>query len=74
MRPQIIRTGLCDLEIDKRADRQRTRHEDQAIDLRRVPPRAADRDRLAIARFVLGLTDRLDQDLQRPTDKCLVLA
>ena len=62
MRPQVVRTRLRDLEIDKRADRQSARHEDEAVDLRRMPPRAADSDRLGMARFVLEfeLTDRLD--------------
>jgi hypothetical protein len=68
MRPQIVRTRLRDLEIDKRADRLRAWHEDQSVDLRRVPAGTADGDRLAVSRFVLGLADRLDQDLQRPPD------
>jgi hypothetical protein len=78
MRPQIVRTRLRDLEIDKRADRQGARHEDEAVDLRCMPPRAADGDRLGVARFVLGLelelADRLDQHLQRLTHQRLVLA
>jgi hypothetical protein len=73
MRPQVVRTRLRDLEIDKRADREGTRHEDQPIDLRSVPPRAADGDRLAVAGFVLGLADGLDKDLHRRTDQRLVL-
>jgi hypothetical protein len=71
MRPQVVRTRLRDLEIDKRADRQRARHEDEPVNLRRVPPRAADGDRLGVARLVLGLelklADRLDQHLQSLT-------
>ena len=65
MRPQVVRTCLRNLEIDKSADRQRARHEDQPIDLRRVPPRATDGDRLTVARFILGFADGLDQHLQR---------
>ena len=60
MRPQVVRTRLRDLEIDKRANRQRARHQDQSIDLRRVPSRAADGDRLGAPGFILGLADRLD--------------
>jgi hypothetical protein len=63
MRPQVVRTRFRDFEIDKRPERQCTRYEDQSIDLRRVPPRAADRDRLTVARFVLGIADGLDKDL-----------
>jgi hypothetical protein len=67
MRPQVVRTRLRDLEIDKRADRQSARHEDETIDLRCMPPRTADGDRLGVARFVLvldlELTNRLDQHL-----------
>ena len=63
MRPQVVRTRLRDLEIDKRPDRQRTRHEDQPIDLRCVSARAADRDRLGTACLVFSLADGLDQDL-----------
>jgi hypothetical protein len=39
-----------------------------------VPPRAADRDRLAVAHFVLGLANGLDQDLHRRAQQGLVLA
>jgi hypothetical protein len=74
MRPQVVRTCLRDLQIDKRPNRQCARHEDQAVDLRRVAPRAADRDRLRVARFVLGLADRLDEDLHRSAYERLVLA
>jgi hypothetical protein len=78
MRPQVVRTRLRDLEIDKRADRQLARHEDEAVDFRRMPPRAADGDRLGVSRFdrslELELTDRLDQHLQRLTHQRLVLA
>lgn len=77
MRPQVVRTRIRDLEIDKRTDRQGPRHEDEAVDLRCMAPRAADGDRLRMARFDLGLelelTDRLDQHLQRLTYQCLVL-
>lgn len=64
MRPKVVRTRLRDLEIDKGANRQRTRHEDQPINLRRVSPRAADGDRLGVACLVFSLADRLDQHLQ----------
>jgi hypothetical protein len=74
MRPQVVRTRLRDLQIDKRADRQRTRHEDQSVDLRRMASRATDGDRLGVAGFVLGLADRLDQHLQRLPQQRLVLA
>ena len=74
MRPQVVRTRLRDLQIDKRADRQGTRHEDQSIDLRRVPSRAANGDRLSVARFVFRLADRLDEHLQRLSHQRLVLA
>jgi hypothetical protein len=74
MRPQVVRTHLRDLEIDKRADRQHPRHEDQSVDLRRMTSRAADGDRLGVARLVLGLADRLDQHLQPLADQRLVLA
>jgi hypothetical protein len=67
MRPQVVRTHLRDLEIDKRADRQRPRHEDQSVDLRRMASRAADGDRLGAACLVfsLELADGLDKHLQR---------
>jgi hypothetical protein len=74
MRPQVVRTHLRDLEIDKRADRQRPRHEDQSVDLRRMASRAADGDRLGVARLVLGLADRLDQHLHPRAHQRLVLA
>jgi hypothetical protein len=76
MRPQVVRTRLRDLEIDKRADRQRARHEDQSIDLRRVPAGAADGDRLGVPCLVLSLelADGLDQHLQRLAHQRLVLA
>jgi hypothetical protein len=74
MRPQVVRTRLRDLQIDERADRQRARHEDQPIDLRRVPSRAANGDRLGVTHFVLRLADRLDQDLQRRAHQRLILA
>ena len=74
MRPQVVRTRLRHLEIDECADRQRAWHEDQPIDLRRVPSRAADRDRLGVTRFVLRLADRLDQDLLRCAHQRLILA
>jgi hypothetical protein len=78
MRPQVVGTRLRDLEIDKRADRQLARHEDQTVDLRRMTPSAADGDRLGVARFALGLqlelTDRLNQHLQRLTYQRLVFA
>ena len=76
MRPQVVRSRLRDLEIDKRADRQRARHEDQPVDLRRVPPRATDSNRLAVARVIFGLkfADRLDQHLQRLAHQRLILA
>jgi hypothetical protein len=76
MRPQVVRTHLRDLEIDKRADRQRPRHEDQSVDLRRMASRAADGDRLGAASLVfsLELADGLDQHLQRLPHQRLVLA
>ena len=73
MRPQVVRTRLRNFEIDKSADRQRARHEDQPIDLRRVPPRATDGDRLTVAQFILGFADGLDQHLQRLPNQHLVL-
>jgi hypothetical protein len=74
MRPQVVRSSVRDFEIDKRADRQRTRHEDQSVDLRRVPPRASDRNRLAVAGFVFGFTDSFDKDLHRCAYERPVLA
>ena len=76
MRPQVVRTRLRDLEIDKRADRHRTRHEDQTVDLRRMASGAADGDRLGVADLVLSLkfADGLDQHLHRLTYERLVLA
>jgi len=65
MRPQVVRTRLGDLEIDKRTDRQHTRHEDQSIDLRRVAPSPADGDRLGAPCLVFSLADGLDQHLHR---------
>ena len=73
MCPQVVRTRLRDFEIDKRADRQHSRHEDQPIDLRRVPSRATDGDRLTVAHFILGFADGLDQHLQRLPHQRLVL-
>jgi len=36
--------------------------------------RATDGDRLGAPGFILGLADRLDQDLQRPSDEFPILA
>ena len=74
MRPQVVRTRLRDLEIDKRANRQRARHEDQSVDLRRMASRATDGDRLGVARLVFSLTDSLDQHLQCLAHQRMVLA
>ena len=74
MRPQVVRTRLRDLEIDERAERQDAGDKDQSVDLRRVPSRAANGDRLSVARFVFRLADRLDEHLQRLSHQRLVLA
>ena len=74
MRPEIVRAGLRDLQIGKRADLERPWHDDQAVDFRRVAAGAADGDRLRVALVVLSLTDGLDQDLQRLPDERLILA
>jgi hypothetical protein len=55
MRPQIVRSSIRDLEVDKRAELQLARDEDQAVDFWRVPSRAANGDRLGAACVVFGL-------------------
>ena len=74
MRPQVVRTSIRDFEIDKRAERKLARNEDQAVDLRRVPSRPSNGDRLGVTHFVFGFADRFDEDLQRLPDQRLVLA
>ena len=64
MRPQVVRPRLRDLQIDKRADRNRAGDEDETVDLRGMPPRAANGDRLPVAGFVFGFADGLDQHLE----------
>jgi hypothetical protein len=73
MRPKVIWTCLRDLQIDKRPNRERAGNKDQPIDLRGVTPRPTHADWFAVAGVVLGLTDRLDQDLQRLAHQRLVL-
>lgn len=58
MGPQIVRTRLRDLQIEKLTDGELSRHEVKSVDLRHVPSRAVDGDWLAVARFVLGFADR----------------
>ena len=74
MGPQVVWTRFRDLEIDERAERQDAGDEDQSVDLRRVPSRAANGDWLSVTRFVFGLANCLDEHLKRLSHQRLVLA
>jgi hypothetical protein len=74
VRPEIVRTGLHDLQVDEGADWHGSRHDHQPIHLWGVTASAADGDRLGLAGLVFRLAGGLDQDLQGLPHERLVLA